>query len=144
MELASRITYTCEDIDFDFSEEKKTSLWINQIAENQDKIIGFIDYIFCSDEHLYKINKEHLKHETFTDIITFNYNEGEEISADILISIDRIKENADKFATSFSEELHRVIIHGVLHLIGFNDKTEKEQQLMTEKENESLKLYHKL
>jgi probable rRNA maturation factor len=144
MELASRITYTCEDIDFMFSDEDKTSKWILQVAENESKEIGFIDYIFCSDEYLIQINKEHLNHDTFTDIITFNYNEGNQISADILISIDRIKENAGTFAVSFSEELHRVIIHGVLHLIGFNDKTDKDQELMTEKENDSLKIYNNL
>lgn len=144
MESSSRINYSCEDVHFSLKDELKTSKWIHQVSENQGKKVGELDYIFCSDSYLLEVNKKHLKHDTYTDIITFNYNEGNQISADILISVDRVKENADKFATSFEEEIHRVIIHGVLHLLGFNDKTEQEQRLMTEKENECLDQYASL
>lgn len=138
---SSRITFSCEDIEFQLPDELKVVNWINEVVLNETKSIGFIDYIFCSDNFLLGINQNHLNHDTYTDIITFNYNENEEISGDIFISIDRIRENADKFAVDFEHELCRVIIHGVLHLLGQNDKTEEEQIEMTKKENYCLKQY---
>lgn len=141
MEIETRISFSCEDIDFSLNETEKTTSWITQSIVNQKFEVGYLDFIFCSDEYLLSINQTHLNHDTYTDIITFNYNEGNEISGDILISIDRVKENAHKFAVDFDEELHRVIIHGVLHLLGYNDKTAKEKEIMRHKENEQLNLY---
>lgn len=99
-----------------------------------------LSYIFCSDKYLQEINNQYLKHRTFTDIITFNYGAEEGIEGDIFISINRVKENANKFKSDFDTELHRVIIHGVLHLIGYNDKTKTEKALMREKEDTYLSL----
>lgn len=142
MNSEARISFSCEDIDFSLAQdEQKTIVWISQIIDNHKHTLGFLDFIFCSDEYLLKVNQEHLNHDTYTDIITFNYNEDKEISGDIFISIDRIKENANNFAVKFTEELHRVMIHGVLHLLGFNDKTSEQKEMMRQKEDESLQLY---
>ena len=103
-------------------------------------MLGNLNYSFTSDESLLKINMEYLKHNTYTDIITFNYNEGKKISGDIFISIDRVKENAEKFEAPFEEELHRVMIHGVLHLCGYKDKSKTDSELMRKKENAALRL----
>lgn len=97
-----------------------------------------------SDESLLEINREYLKHNTYTDIITFNYNEGKNIAGDIFISVDRVKENAQKFEVKFEEELHRVMIHGVLHLCGYKDKSKTDSGLMRKKENNALLLFKKL
>lgn len=97
-----------------------------------------------SDDSLLKINKEYLKHDTYTDIITFNYNEEKKIAGDIFISVDRVKENAEKFDTKFEEELHRVMIHGVLHLCGYKDKSKTDSDLMRRKENAALRLLNQL
>ena len=94
-----------------------------------------INYIFCSDDYLLARNIKYLKHDSLTDIITFNYCEGNKINCDIMISIDRVKENSSIFDTTFTEELYRVLIHGILHLIGYDDKTEKEKNLMRKKED---------
>ncbi len=112
--------------------------WIETIVNNHNKELGDISYIFCSDEQLLEINKEYLNHDYYTDIITFDYSEAERISGDMFISIDRIKDNAKALKVPYQEELHRVIIHGVLHLLGFKDKTESESQKMRQLEDESL------
>lgn len=112
--------------------------WIKTIVENHNKTIGEISYIFCTDDQLLEINKEFLNHDYYTDIITFDYSESEEVSGDLFISIDRIKDNAKVLKNPYQEELHRVIIHGILHLLGFKDKTEKESQKMRQLEDESL------
>ena len=114
-------------------------LWVKHIIESHNGEVGELTYIFCSDEYLLEINKQYLRHDYYTDIITFNYNEGNTISGDIFISVDMVKHNAEKFAEGkFDEELNRVIAHGVLHLCGFNDKTKDEQILMTKKEDWAL------
>ncbi len=113
-------------------------LWLNKVIINENHILGDLNVIFCSDEYLIKINKEYLSHDYFTDIVTFNYCEDNKISGDIFISIDRVKENANIYSTSFINELHRVIVHGVLHLLNYNDKSEDEKKLMTSKENQYL------
>ena len=124
-----------EDISsFDINQEY-TSQQIIQLIREESKESGDISVIFCSDEYLLEMNKKHLNHDYYTDIITFNYVEGKLISGDLFISTDRIKENANKFRVSFHEELYRVILHGVLHLIGYNDKTEEQKKVMREKEN---------
>ena len=106
--------------------------------ERNNKQLGEISYIFCSDEQLLEINKEFLNHDYYTDIITFDYSEADVISGDLFISIERIKDNAKTLKTSYQEELHRVIIHGVLHLLGYKDKTEVESENMRKLEDECL------
>lgn len=120
--------------------KKRTILkqWITTIVENNKKEVGEISYIFCSDEQLLEINKEFLNHDYYTDIITFDYSEADVISGDLFISIERIKDNAKTLKTSYQEELHRVIIHGVLHLLGYKDKTEEESENMRKLEDECL------
>ncbi len=120
--------------------KKRTILkqWIKTIVENNKKEVGEISYIFCSDEQLLEINKEFLNHDYYTDIITFDYSETDVVSGDLFISIERIKDNAKTLKTSYQEELHRVIIHGVLHLLGYKDKTEEESENMRKLEDECL------
>ena len=108
---------------------------INILINSEIRRVGEISLIFCSDKYLLDINMEYLKHNYYTDIITFNYVEGNVISGDLFISIDRVKENSKKFNTSLIKELYRVIFHGILHLIGYNDKTEDEKKIMREKED---------
>jgi len=115
--------------------------WIGVVIGNENKLPGDLNFIFCSDDYLYKLNIEYLNHDTLTDIITFDLSEIEdEISGEIYISIERVKENSGKFNVSFYEELHRVIIHGILHLAGYNDKTPDEVSLMRKKEDYCLSL----
>jgi probable rRNA maturation factor len=111
------------------------STWLNHITMEEEKKTGDITYVFCDDNFLLKKNQKFLNHETLTDIITFDYSDNKIISGDILISIDRVKDNAKIFKVSFFNELKRVMAHGLLHLIGYNDKTEKEITLMRDKEN---------
>jgi len=114
-------------------------LWIMKVTKCHNKSIGELNYIFCSDDYILDINKEHLNHDYYTDIITFNYNVDETISGDVFISYDTIKSNAMEFSNgSVNDELERVVIHGVLHLIGFNDKTDVDQKEMTKQEDVAL------
>ena len=115
-------------------------LWISYVAQECNKEIAELSYIFCSDDYILDINKQYLSHDYFTDIITFNYNTETAIAGDIFISVDTVKSNADQYTNGdLKEELHRVIIHGVLHLCGYNDKTDEEQLEMTSKEDWALK-----
>ncbi|MGI9527049.1 MAG: rRNA maturation RNase YbeY [Weeksellaceae bacterium] len=116
--------------------------WLHACVDTYGYEIGNINYIFCDDEYLLKINQEHLQHDYFTDIITFDYTEGKELHGDIFISIDRIADNAYDYETSFDNEIARVMIHGLLHMMGFKDKTPEEQELMRKKEDESLTLLY--
>ncbi|TCP27888.1 rRNA maturation RNase YbeY [Tenacibaculum skagerrakense] len=127
------------ETDFILENEEITKEWIVNCAEENDFEIGEINYIFCDDEYLHKINMEFLQHDTLTDIISFDYTMGKLIGGDIFISVPRVKENAKEFGVTFKEELHRVIIHGVLHYMGYKDKTDEEKQLMRDKENSCLK-----
>lgn len=133
--MESAINFFSEEISFELENEVKTSEWILKTITDESKIPGEINYIFCSDEYLHKMNVEHLDHDTLTDIITFNYCVEELINTDIFISIDRVKDNAITFKTSFESELSRVIIHGVLHLVGYDDKTEEDKITMRAKED---------
>lgn len=133
--MSSSITFHSEDIDFHLVNEKKRIKWIKDSIKNEAKSVGEISYIFCSDEYLHKMNLEYLNHDTYTDIITFDYTEENIVSGDIFISIDRVKENAIKFKTVFENELSRVIIHGVLHLMGYKDKTPQQKEQMRTKED---------
>ena len=118
--------------------------WLEELAKSHQSTIEEIQYIFCSDDYLLDINRTHLNHDYYTDIITFPYKEGSEIASDIFISVDRVKENASTYEVSFLEEMLRVMAHGLLHLIGFKDKKEEEAQVMRQKEEEALTLYHQL
>ncbi|MBC7884608.1 MAG: rRNA maturation RNase YbeY [Saprospiraceae bacterium] len=125
-----------EDVSHPFpSDEPEYSKWLNSVAAEENKTISTLTYIFCSDEYLLDINLTYLGHDYYTDIITFPYKEGDIIESDIYISLDRIKENAEEFKVSFYNELKRVMVHGVLHLIGYNDKSEKEVITIREKED---------
>ena len=136
------ILFYTQDISFNIPQKTKLRNWITRvILDNGHKTLKGINYVFCSDAYLFELNCDYLNHHTYTDIITFNNSDHEnEIEADIFISIDRIRENAEKWEVSFNDELNRVIIHGVLHLLGYKDKTKEDQLLMREKENECLNL----
>lgn len=132
----ARIQFFPEDVDFKLQHPRKTVNWIKQTIIQEGKTPGEINFILCSDEYLLKFNQEYLNHDTYTDIVTFDNSEEEDsIDGDIFISIDRVKENAIKFNKTEDEELHRVIIHGVLHLIGYGDKTKALKAQMRELED---------
>ena len=132
------ISYFSEDIKMPKIQRRVITLWVKEVAKTYQKKVGDINYIFCSDEHILKINKQFLQHDYFTDIITFDYCEGDTISGDLFISLDTIKTNAEKFSTEYDQELHRVIIHGILHLCGINDKGPGEREIMEAEENKAL------
>lgn len=134
------ILFFNEDVEYSLKEKQKLRLWIADTIRTEGfKRIGELNYIFCSDSYLLEINKQYLNHDTFTDIVTFDSSEKEDtIAGDIFISVDRIQENAAKFAVSERDELHRVIIHGTLHLCGYYDKKKEDKERMTAKENEYL------
>ena len=125
---------------FKLKEKERIASWVERVVLMYHKFPGDIQYMFCDDTFLAEMNQQYLQHDTLTDIITFNYNSGHYISGDIFISIDRIKENAATYKTTIEDELHRVMIHGILHLCGLNDKTAKDKKLMQEKENEALEI----
>lgn len=133
------IQFNSQNIKFVLKNKQAIKKWIENAIEGERKILGQINYVFLSDDDLLKINIEFLNHNTYTDIITFDYNEGKKLNADIFISIDRVEENAEKFKTSFHDELHRVIIHGILHLCGYKDKTKQHAAKMRQKEAHWLK-----
>ena len=123
------------ETNFSLSDENKISLWISELFIAEKFKEGDINYIFCDDDYLHKLNVEFLNHDTLTDIISFDYSVGKIIQGDIFISIERVKDNASDFKVSFLEELHRVIIHGVLHFCGYKDKTDEDSKVMRSKEN---------
>lgn len=135
------IEFFSEDTDFELNNPEQVSEWIADVIERHGQELSNLTYIFCSDDYLHEINLEYLDHDTLTDIITFNNADMEGIiEGDIFISIDRVRDNAQDHGTTFEDELHRVIIHGVLHLIGFKDKTEEQEVLMRKEEDSSLSL----
>jgi rRNA maturation RNase YbeY len=134
------ISFNNQSIPFKLKNKAKLKLWIKSVVEKEKHTLGTINYVFCDDAELLEINLKHLNHNTFTDIITFDYTEGVKINSDIFISINRVEENAKKFKVSFEEELHRVMIHGVLHLCGYKDKSKSDTELMRKKENWALNL----
>ncbi len=130
------IRYFTEDITFQLKDKRKVSKWVKETVESESFKLGDINYIFCSDEYLLNVNKQYLNHNYYTDIITFDNTEDEnKISGDIFVSIDRVKENAMNHNFEFDEELRRVLIHGILHLCGYKDKTSKQKKEMRNKEN---------
>lgn len=130
------------EADFILENEDAFESWINSIVASEEKQLGEVSYIFCDDEYLHKINVEYLKHDTLTDIISFDYSENNIISGDIFISIERVKENAIDFNIDFISELKRVMAHGVLHYCGYKDKSEKESTIMRQKEDEKIIMFH--
>lgn len=129
------ISYYTQDTDFVFKGKQFNNKWLRMVAESEIKRIGDISIIFCSDNYILDVNMKYLQHDYFTDIITFDYCEGDRLSGDLFISIDSVRENAKLYKTEFNEELNRVMVHGILHLIGYDDHTQKDQKLMRTKEN---------
>ena len=135
------IQFCTEDITFSLQEKLKHKAWLNEVAKQEGKKILELSYVFCSDDYLLEINKEYLNHDTLTDIVTFDNSEDpKKIEGDIFISIDRVKENGEKLGTS-ETELERVMVHGLLHLLGYKDKKKEDKALMTEKEDFYIKQY---
>ena len=132
--MESSIYYHSE-CDFQLKDDESITIWLKYAISKENKELGEINYIFCDDQYLLKKNQEYLQHDTFTDIITFDYTEKNRLSGDIFISIERVKENAITFAVPFDNELRRVIIHGVLHLMGYKDKSKEDAEKMRNKEN---------
>lgn len=134
------ISYYNQDIDFKFKGKRLTSKWLTLVAESEIRRIGDIAVIFCSDDYILQINQQYLSHDYYTDIITFDYSEGDKLSGDLFISIDTVKANAKEYGTDFNDELNRVIVHGVLHLIGYDDHNDKDIAVMRKKEDYYLSL----
>lgn len=130
------------ETDFDLKNEQNYTDWITRIIKGEDASLNKIDFIFCTDIYLLELNKKYLKHDAFTDIITFDYSKQHYLSGDVFISIERVRDNAKGLNIVFNEELLRVMSHGVLHLLGFNDKSEAEVITMRAKEEEKIKLFH--
>ena len=130
------------ETDFSIDDEAKFADWINRIILSEDEVYSQLDFIFCDDDYLLKINQDYLDHDTYTDIITFPYEDMSGIAGDIFISVERVKENAMDFGVEFYLELKRVMAHGVLHLLGYGDKSEEETVQMRLKEDEKIKLFH--
>ena len=116
--------------------------WLIAVIQSEMKLAGEINYIFCDDDYLHKLNEEYLGHDTYTDIISFDNGVGNTIHGDIYISIDRVQENAEIYKHDFEQELKRVMVHGILHFCGYKDKTEREQEIMRQKEDEKLEMFH--
>ncbi len=140
-EAESPIEYASENTDFELANEAAVTQWLLLLSKAEGADIEALSYIFCNDEYLLEMNQEYLDHDTYTDVITFDYAEEEGIiEGDIFISVERVKENAEQLNVSFDDELHRVMAHGLLHLLGYKDKTEADQQQMRQKEDNCLSL----
>ena len=135
------ITYSNEGVSFPKIGRRETTQWIRQVAATYGKKIGEVGYLFCSDAKILEVNKEYLGHDYYTDIITFDYVEGDMLNGDIVISLDTVRSNAEKYGKDYDEELHRVIIHGILHLCGINDKGKGEREIMEAAEDRALALF---
>ena len=130
------------ETDFELGNETLFSNWIAKIIESENRLEGEINYIFCDDEYLHKINLQYLNHDTLTDIISFDYSEGNFLQGDVFISIERVQDNATDFNISLLEELKRVMAHGILHYCGYKDKSAEEEKIMRQKEEEKMKMFH--
>lgn len=135
------IQFFTEDISSVSIKKNNLKKWISNLVKNENCVLGDLNIIFCSDDYILNINKQYLQHDYYTDIITFDYCVDKTINGDLFISIDTVKSNSEKFKTNFNQEIHRVIFHGVLHLVGYKDKTSKDEKLMREKENQYLDLF---
>ncbi len=127
---------------FELGDEDQYSRWVSSIIDTESKVEGTINYIFCDDSYLLKINEEYLKHDTLTDIISFDYSIGKELHGDIFISIERVRDNAVDYRVEFAEELNRVMAHGILHYCGYNDKNKEDELVMRLKEDEKMSMFH--
>ncbi|SDK78037.1 rRNA maturation RNase YbeY [Salinimicrobium catena] len=127
---------------FNLEDETRHEDWLKRVISSEDKKLGEISFIFCDDEYLLEINRKYLDHDTYTDIISFDDSVGDILGGDIFISTQRVEENAGKFSVEFSEELKRVMVHGVLHFCGYKDKTAEEKKLMRSKEEEKMQMFH--
>lgn len=134
------ISYQTIDVKMPVIHRRKLSAWIKKVVESYELRLGDIAYIFCSDEEILKVNRQYLQHDYYTDIITFDYTEGKRIGGDLFISLDTVWSNAEQFGQTYERELHRVIIHGILHLCGINDKGPGEREIMEAAENKALEL----
>ena len=134
----SEISYLAQGVEFPKINQSAVNQWIEQVAQRHQRVVGDLTYIFCNDEKILEVNRQYLQHDYFTDIITFDYSSRKRISGDMFISLDTIKSNAELFERAYNEELMRVIIHGVLHLCGINDKGPGEREIMEMHENEAL------
>ena len=132
------VTYQIDGTRMPDIKKRLTTAWIRSVAAVYGKKVGDVNYIFCNDERILEVNREYLQHDYYTDIITFDYTEGDTISGDLFISLDTVKTNSEQFATEYDEELHRTIIHGILHLCGINDKGPGEREVMEAAENRAL------
>ena len=134
------ITYSTENVSMPKIRKRDTTAWIRRVAATYGRKIGEVGYLFCDDEKILEVNREYLQHDYYTDIITFDYNEGKQINGDLVISLDTVKSNAQLFNKPYEEELFRVIIHGILHLCGINDKGPGEREIMEAAENKALEM----
>ncbi|MDT3356112.1 MAG: rRNA maturation RNase YbeY [Bacteroidota bacterium] len=134
------VRYFFEDTDFVFKPKKINNLWLKTVAESEIRKLGQVNIIFCSDNYILDINQKYLQHDYFTDIITFDYCENDTLSGDLFISVDSVRENAIFYKTEFADELNRVIVHGLLHLIGYDDHSDEDIKVMRSKENYYLEL----
>ncbi len=132
------VSYQTDGVAMPAIKRRETTDWIRSVAATYGKTLGEIAYIFCSDERMLEINRQYLQHDYYTDIITFDYTEADRLSGDIFISLDTVRSNAVQFGSEYDTELHRVIIHGILHLCGINDKGEGEREVMEAAENRAL------
>lgn len=132
------IAFYAEDTKLPAIKKRAVGNWVKEVAATYGKKVGDISYIFCSDEKILEVNRQYLQHDYYTDIITFDYCEGDRLSGDLFISLDTIRTNAEQFGASYEDELHRVIIHGILHLCGINDKGPGEREVMEAAENKAL------
>ena len=134
----SEISYLAQGVELPKIDQSAVNQWIEQVAQRHQRVVGDLTYIFCNDEKILEVNRQYLQHDYFTDIITFDYSSRKRISGDMFISLDTIKSNAELFERAYNEELMRVVIHGVLHLCGINDKGPGEREIMEMHENEAL------
>ncbi len=132
------ITYNIENVKMPTLRKRETNDWIRAVAAKYGKKVGEVAYIFCNDAKILEVNRQYLQHDYYTDIITFDYCEGNTLHGDIFVSLDTVRSNAHEFGTTFDDELHRILIHGILHLCGQNDKTPADSVEMTRKENDAL------
>jgi len=130
------------ETEFTLDNEQAFADWLSAVIVSESKNEGEINYIFCDDEYLHKINVEYLNHDTLTDIISFDYTVGNELNGDIFVSVERVADNAKDFNVSFEEELKRVLAHGILHYCGYKDKSDADAELMRSKEDEKIAMFH--
>ena len=134
------ITYNADGVKMPKIKRKDTTAWIKAVAQTYGRKVGEVGYMFVNDEKILEINNEYLGHDYYTDVITFDYDEGDVVNGDIVISLDTVRTNAEMFGKAYEDELYRVIIHGILHLCGLNDKGPGEREIMEKAENKALEM----